>query len=75
MLIAHIWRGKMGNKYSISEDRGEGVISISLYDGKYLDGFIDIWVDDGDVVESPFENMDTARAFAEIIVKLLEQIS
>ena len=75
MLIAHIWRGKMGNKYSISEDRGEGVISISLYDGKYLDGFIDIWVDDGDVVESPFENMDTARTFAEIIVKLLEQVS
>ena len=75
MLIAHIWRGKMGNKYSISEDKGEGVISISLYNGKYLDGFIDIWVDDGDVVESPFENMDTARTFAEIIVKLLEQVS
>ena len=65
----------MGNKYSISEDKGEGVISISLYDGKYLDGFIDIWVDDGDVVESPFENMDTAKTFAEIIVKLLELVS
>ena len=65
----------MGNKYSISEDKGEGVISISLYDGKYLDGFIDIWVDDSDVVESPFKDMDTARTFAEILVKLLERVS
>ena len=65
----------MGNKYSISEDKREGVVSISLSDDKYLDSFIDIWTDDGDIVESPFKDMDTARTFAEIIVKLLEQVS
>ena len=74
MNTAHTWRGKMANKYCISEDKREGVVSISLSDGNYLDGFIDIWIDDGEV-ESPFENMDTARTFAEIIVKLLEQVS
>ena len=75
MNTAHTWREKMANEYCISEDKREGVISISLSDCDYLDGFIDIWVDDGEVVESPFENMDTARTFAEIIVKLLEQVS
>lgn len=74
MNTAHTWRGKMANKYCISEDKEEMVVSISLSDCKYLDGFIDIWVDD-DVVESPFRDMDTARTFAEIIVKLLEQVS
>ena len=64
----------MANKYCISEDKREGVVSISLSDGNYLDGFIDIWTDDGEV-ESPFRDMDTARTFAEIIVKLLEQVS
>lgn len=64
----------MANKYCISEDKREGVVSISLSNDNYLDGFIDIWTDDGEV-ESPFENMDTAKTFAEILVKLLEQVS
>lgn len=69
-----IWREKMANNYCISEDKGEGVVSISLSDCEYLEGFIDIWTDDGEV-ESPFKDMSTAKTFAEIIVKLLEQVS
>ena len=74
MNTAHTWRGKMANKYCISEDNVDRVVSISLSSDKYIDGFIDIWTDDGEV-ESPFGDMDTARTFAEIIVKLLEQVS
>ena len=64
----------MANKYCISEDNVDRVVSISLSSDKYTDGFIDIWTDDGEV-ESPFKDMETARMFAEIIVKLLEQVS
>lgn len=65
----------MANKYCITEDNVDRVVSISLSsDCKYIDGFIDIWTDDGEV-ESPFKDMDTAKMFAEIIVKLLEQVS
>ena len=75
MNTAHTWRGKMANKYCISEDNVDRVVSISLSsDSRYIDGFIDIWTDDGEV-ESPFKDMETARMFAEILVKLLEQVS
>ena len=74
MNTAHTWRGKMANKYCISEDNVDRVVSISLSSDKYIDGFIDIWTDDGEV-ESPFKDMETARTFAEILVKLLEQVS
>ena len=74
MNTAHTWRGKMANKYCISEDNEDRVVSISLSSDKYIDGFIDIWTDDGEV-ESPFKDMETARTFAEILVKLLEQVS
>lgn len=62
------------NKYYISEI--DGSVSISLnkpnngVDG-WLDGFIDIHTDEGSL-DSPFENIETARMFAEIIVKLLK---
>ena len=69
-----IWREKMTNNYCINEDNVDRVVSISLSSDKYIDGFIDIWTDNGEV-ESPFKDMDTARTFAEILVKLLEQVS
>ena len=47
MNTAHTWRGKMANKYCISEDNVDRVVSISLSSDKYIDGFIDIWTDDG----------------------------
>lgn len=62
-------------KYCVSEDKDEGVVSISLEDCDYLDGFIDIWTDDGEIVKSPFKDMDTAKTFAEIMVKLLEAVT
>ena len=43
MNTAHTWRGKMANKYCISEDNVDRVVSISLSSDKYIDGFIDIW--------------------------------
>ena len=36
----------------------------------YKEGFIDIFVD-SELIRSPFENVDDAKLFAEIIVKLL----
>jgi hypothetical protein len=40
----------------------------------WLDGFIDIHTDK-DSIDSPFENIETARMFAEIIVKCLRIVS
>ena len=63
-------------EYYISEfDNG---VSIALNKPKndvdaLFDGFIDIYSDDCDM-DSPFENIETARTFAEIIVKLLKVV-
>ena len=40
----------------------------------YLDAFIDIYTEDGDI-KSPFKNTDDAKTFAEVILKVLEQIT
>ena len=65
------------NKYFISEM--DGSVSIGMNKPKggvdgWLDGFIDIHTDEGSL-DSPFENIETARAFAEIIVKCLRIVS
>ena len=59
-------------RYHICSDKDDGVVSISLSKNcDYMNGFINIWVEDGDD-ESIFENIDDAKIFAEMIVKLLE---
>ena len=65
------------NKYFISEM--DGSVSIGMNKPKggvdgFFDGFIDIHTDEGSL-DSPFENIETARAFAEIIVKCLRIVS
>lgn len=68
----------MTSKYNISVEEGiykdcESVhINLDPYTGS-LDAFIDIYLDDGDS-SSPFETVDDAKLFAEIIVKLLNRI-
>jgi hypothetical protein len=74
--IAHMWRGRM-TEYFISEM--EGSVSIGMNKPKnavegFFEGFIDIHTDECDV-DSPFENIETARMFAEIIVKCLRIVS
>lgn len=64
-------------EYFISEM--DGSVSIGMNKPKggvdgWLDAFIDIHIDECDV-DSPFENIETARTFAEIIVKLLRIVS
>ena len=71
-----MWRGRM-TEYYISEM--DGSVSIGLNKPKdgvdgWLDGFIDIHTDE-DSIDSPFENIETARMFAEIIVKCLRIVS
>ena len=63
-------------KYHICSDKDDGVVSISLSKNcDYMNGFINIWVDtDEDDDESIFKNIDDAKIFAEMIVKLLEAI-
>lgn len=63
-------------EYFISEM--DGSVSIGMNKPKggvdgWLDGFIDIHTDEGSL-DSPFENIETARTFAEIIVKLLKVV-
>lgn len=63
----------MKNKYYIIDD-GDSV-HISLKDDEEcLNAFIDIYIDGIDI-SSPLKNTEDARLFAEIIVKLLEQIT
>ena len=61
-------------KYHICSDKDDGVVSISLSKNcDYMNGFINIWVED-DYDESIFKNIGDAKIFAEMIVKLLEAI-
>ena len=56
----------------------DGSVSIGMNKPKggvdgWLDGFLDIHTDEGSL-DSPFKDIETARAFAEIIVKLLKVV-
>ena len=71
-----MWRGKM-TEYYISEI--DGSVSIGMNKPKnnivgLFEGFIDIHTDGCDL-DSPFKDIETARAFAEIIVKCLKIVS
>lgn len=61
------------SKYSIQAE--DDVVTI-CQEGKYdfFDGFLDIYVDDGEI-SSPFRTVEDAILFAEIIIKLLEVVS
>ena len=54
--------------------KNECTVSIVLdddcEDASYVDGFIDIWTDEGNL-PSPFKDIESAEIFANIIVKLL----
>lgn len=66
----------MKNKYTLDENPNDGLVSVCLCidDCDYFEAFLDIWVDDEEN-PSPFKDLDTARQFGEIIIKLLEVIS
>lgn len=51
-----------------------GDINIGVGDCSYLNAFLTIYVDD-ESTPSPFSNMDDAKLFAELIVKLLKVIT
>ena len=62
------------NDYQICRD--EDIVSISVGKCNYLNSFLSIFVDDKDSgIKSPFENIEDAELFAEIIVKLLKVVS
>lgn len=78
MITALIWRGKMSrNKYSVKRDDEKSVSICYCTDScNYLNSFLTIWCDDNTSnINSPFENIDDAEIFAEIIVKLLKVVS
>lgn len=52
----------------------ECITICSKSDCKYTEGFIDIYVD-GDRICSPFKDVDDAKLFAEIIIRLLKGVS
>ena len=64
------------SKYTLDVNKSDGVVSVCLCndDCDYFESFIDIWVDD-DENSSPFEDLDTAKQFGEVIIKLLDVIS
>lgn len=66
----------MSEKYTLDENKKDGVVSVCICmdDCDYFDSFLDIWVDDKEN-PSPFKDLDTARQFGEIIIKLLDVIS
>lgn len=78
----YMWRREMTDKYFIGvEDccNGDGICSPQivyinyLKNGNYLDSFMTIEIDDVDT-RSPFKDIEDARLFAQIIVKLLNKV-
>ena len=65
------------NKYSVKRDDEKSVSICYCTDScNYLDAFLTIWSDDQKAgINSPFENIENAEIFAEIIVKLLKVVS
>lgn len=61
------------SRYSIQADDG-GVTICQGKDCDFLDGFLDIYIDDGEI-SSPFQTVEDAILFAEIIIKLLGVVS
>lgn len=39
-----------------------------------LDGFMDIWVNDDDILPSPFSSLEEAETYAKYIVKILSTV-
>ena len=63
------------SKYKIKVDEAGMSVHILLPEySSSLEAFIDIYVDDEDTNESIFKNIEDARIFAEILVRLLEVI-
>jgi len=63
-------------EYSISCNGNSVSIALNSCDNsfdEYMKSFIDIWTDEG-FSDSPFKDIETARIFAEIIVKLLKVV-
>lgn len=61
------------SKYSIQAEN-DGVTICQGKECDFLEGFIDIYVDEKGI-PSPFKTIDDAILFAEIIIKLLEVVS
>lgn len=65
------------SKYSIIHDGSS--VSIVMSDDtdwsldNYTKAFVDIWIDES--IDSPLDTIENAMKFAEIIVKLLEEIA
>lgn len=60
------------SEYKVLSD--DGVVSVGYSDANStLDGFIDIYPSEP-LNPSPFESIEECKLFAEIIVKLMEQI-
>lgn len=74
-MTAHMWRREMTNKYYIFEDE-DGDVHISLKkEDNYLKAFMSLWIHEDEDMPSIFKSSEDAKLFAEIIVKLLEQIT
>ena len=74
MSIPLIWRGLM-SKYKIKVDEAGMSVHILLpHCSSSLEAFIDVYIDDEDTNDSIFKNIEDAKVFAEIIVKLLEAV-
>lgn len=63
------------SKYKVKVDEmGLSVHILLPHRSSSLDAFIDIYIDDEDTNDSIFKDIEDARIFAEIIVKLLDSI-
>lgn len=78
-MTAHMWRREMTSKYNITVEEKmcrDGCDSVHINLKPYvnpLDAFVDIYIDENDGT-SPFKDIESAKLFAEIIVKLLNVI-
>lgn len=60
--------------FKVGADDNCAYICTNESDCKYLDAFLCVFIDDG-YTDSPFKNVEDAKMFAGIIVKLLKVIT
>lgn len=64
----------MSNYKIIIDEMGMSVHILLPHCSSSLEAFIDIYIDDEDTDESIFKDIEDAKVFAEIIVKLLDVV-
>lgn len=68
---ALMWREKMTDFQICSDDE---CVNVSLRDCNYVSSFLNVFID-SNTTPSPFQNIEDAKFFVEIIVKLLKAIN